>query len=145
MAILNVYLYFNGNCEKAFDFYKSVFGGEYQYIGRYMDISQKDRQNFPNCSDEQIMHVALPISKETVLMGADLIDSNVETTKLRNGFSLHVSTDNRDEATHLFNTLAERGHVIVPIADQFWGSYYGLCTDKFGISWKINFDLSKNK
>lgn len=138
MPILNVYLYFRGNCEKAFDFYKSIFGGEYKFIGRYKDISQEARANFPHCTDEQIMHVSLPISKETTLMGADLINSNEEISETKNGFSLYLHVDNKDEAERIFDALTNDGDVIVPIANQFWGSYYGQCVDKFGISWKIS-------
>lgn len=138
MPTLNVYLYFNGNCEQAFEFYKSIFGGEYEFIGRYKDIPLEARENFPYCTDEQVMHVTLPISKETILMGADLITSKEETSGTKSGFSLYVSTDTKKEADRIFNTLADEGDIIVPIEDQFWGSYYGLCTDKFGISWKIS-------
>ena len=145
MSTLNVYLYFKGNCEKAFDFYKSVFGGEYEFIGRYKDIPQNARQNFPYCTDEQIMHVTLPISKETILMGSDMIDSNEEISESKNRFSLYVSTDNKKEAERIFNAFSDEGEIIVPIDEQFWGSYYGLCIDKFGISWKISCSTNEHK
>jgi PhnB protein len=143
MPTLNVYLYFKGNCEQAFDFYKSIFGGEYEFIARYKDISKKARENFPYCTDEQIMHVTLPISNETILMGADLINSNQEVDESRSGFSLYVNTNNRKEAARIFEALSDEGDIIIPIDDQFWGSYYGLCIDKFGISWKVS--CSKNE
>lgn len=145
MPTLNVYLYFKGNCEKAFDFYRSVFGGDFQFMGRYRDIPQKARDNFPYCTDEQIMHVALPISNETILMGADLVHSKDEIPESKTGFSLYVSTDNEEEADRIFNALSGEGDVIVPIAHQFWGSYYGLCTDQFGVSWKISCSTSEHK
>jgi PhnB protein len=139
MPTLNTYLYFKGNCEEAFDFYRSIFGGEYEFVGRYKDIPQTARENFPYCTDEQIMHITLPISKETMLMGADLKNSDEDTSASKNGFSLYINTDNKNEADRLFDALSDEGDVIVPIEDQFWGSYYGLCIDKFGISWKISF------
>ena len=145
MSTINVYLYFKGNCEKAFDFYKSIFGGEYDFIGRYKDIPQNARQNFPYCTDEQIMHVTLPISKETILMGADLINSNEEMCESKGGFSLYVNADNEEEAERIFDALSDEGDIIVPIAYQFWGSYYGLCIDKFGISWKISCSTNEHK
>ncbi|MEE9361589.1 MAG: VOC family protein [Cellulophaga sp.] len=145
MSTINVYLYFKGNCENAFNFYKSIFGGEFQFIGRYKDISQEARRNFPYCSDEHIMHVALPISKETILMGADMIDSHNQTTEAKSNFSLYINTENKNEATRLFNALSEEGDIIVPIAEQFWGSYYGLCIDIFGISWKISYSQNDDK
>ena len=145
MSTLNVYLYFQGNCEKAFEFYKFIFGGEYEFIGRYKDIPQKARQNFPYCTDEQIMHVTLAISKETILMGSDLINSNEEISDSKSGFSLYVEADDKNEAERIFEALSGEGEIIVPIAEQFWGSYYGLCIDKFGISWKIACNLKENK
>jgi PhnB protein len=145
MSTINVYLYFKGNCERAFDFYKSVFGGEYEFIGRYKDMPQKARQNLPYCTDEQIMHITLPISKETILMGSDLIDSNEEISESKNRFSLYVNTDNQREAERIFDAFSDEGEIIVPIEEQFWGSFYGSCIDKFGISWKISFSTNDHK
>jgi PhnB protein len=144
MPIINVYLYFKGNCEKAFDFYKSIFGGEYEFLGRYGDISQDARENFPYCTDDQIMHVTLPISKETMLMGADLITSNEEISDSKSRFSLYVRTETMNEAERIFEALSDEGAVIVPLDNQFWSSYYGLCIDKFGISWKITYNKNEN-
>lgn len=139
MSTLNIYLYFKGNCKEAFDFYKSVFGGEYEFVGRYKDIPISARENFPYCTDEQIMHITLLISNETMLMGADLINGAEEKPESpEKGFSLFIHADNKGEADRLFASLSEEGDIIVPIANQFWGSYYGLCIDKFGISWKIS-------
>lgn len=139
MATVNIYLYFNGNCEQAFDFYKSVFKKEYKFIGRYKDIPEVARQNFPHCQDEHIMHVGLPISQETILLGADIIDPNSKEHNAAKYFSVFVSTDSKVEADRIFNLFAKEGEVKLPISDQFWGSYYGICLDKFGINWKISF------
>lgn len=141
MATVNTYLYFNGNCEKAFDFYKSVFNKEFTFIGRYKDVPAAARQNFLHCEDEHIMHVSLPISNETVLMGADIIDINRQENGAAKHFSLYVSTDSKEEADRLFDSFSEAGEIKLPISAQFWGSYYGICLDKFGISWKISFPL----
>lgn len=139
MATVNTYLYFNGNCEKAFDFYKSVFSKEFKFIGRYKDIPKMARQHFPHCEDEHIMHVGLPISDETILMGADLIETKASNNNAAKYFSLYVNTDSKKEADRLFDAYAKAGEIKLPIADQFWGSYYGICLDQFGISWKISF------
>lgn len=139
MATVNTYLYFNGNCEEAFDFYKSVFNKDFRFIGRYKDVPEIARQNFPNCEDEHIMHVGLPISNETILMGADIIDVNRQENYTSKFFSLYVSTDSKEEADRLFVLFSKEGEIILPISDQFWGSYYGICMDKFGVNWKISF------
>jgi len=138
MTTINTYLYFNGDCEKAFNFYASVFGKELKYIGRYKEIPETARKNFPNCEDEHVMHVSLPISDETILMGADIIDA---TRKNEAGrfYSLYVMVNSTEEADRVFNALAKNGRVKLPLAQQFWGSYYGICLDQFGVNWKVSF------
>jgi PhnB protein len=139
MATINTYLYFNGNCEEAFEFYKSVFNKEFQYIGRYKDVPEVARQNFPHCTDEHIMHVALPISRETILMGADIVDVSELENDAAKYFSLYINADSKKEADRLFRSLSKGGEIKVSMAEQFWGSYYGICLDKFGVNWKISF------
>jgi PhnB protein len=85
------------------------------------------------------MHVTLPISDETVLMGADMIHATSEEENTSKNFSLYVNTESKSEATQLFNALSDGGSIILPISSQFWGSYYGTCIDKFGIHWKVSF------
>ena len=144
MTTLNPYLVFNGNCEDVFNFYKSVFGGDFQYIGRYKDVPQTDRQTFPFNTDEQIMHVSLPISKETILMGCDGAEAYEQPTVLGNNFLLSISTDSQGEADRLFNELSAGGKIKMSMNQTFWGSYFGVLTDKFGIHWTISHD-STNK
>lgn len=142
MTTVNTYLYFNGNCEEAFNFYKAVFNSEFKYIGRYKDVPQTDREIFSE-QDNQIMHVSLPISSETTLMGSDnteLFKQAVST----NNFSLAISTDKKEEADRLFQNLSVDGKVKLPMNETFWGSYYGIVTDKFGINWKISFEATIN-
>ncbi|AWV97155.1 VOC family protein [Arcticibacterium luteifluviistationis] len=141
MATVNTYLYFNGDCEEAFDFYKSVFNKEFKFIGRYKDVPEPARQNFPHCKDQHIMHVGLPISEETILMGADIINVESEENDAPKYFSLYLNTESKEEADRLFDSFAKEGEVKLPISEQFWGSYYGICLDKFGINWKISFSL----
>ena len=143
MTTVNPYLYFNGNCEEAFNFYKSAFSREFKYIGRYKDVPQTDKHLFQE-QDNKIMHVSLPISEETVLMGADnaeLSNRNISTTN----FSLSINTDKKEEADRLFRKLSEGGKVKLAMNETFWGSYYGIVTDKFGIMWKISFESNTNR
>jgi len=138
MATINPYIYFNGNCEEAFNFYKSVFQKEFTYIGRYKDVPQADRAVFQE-ADEKIMHVSLPISKETVLMGADNKEAYTELLSYNN-FSLIVHGDTKEETEQLFTKLSEGGQIKMPLNQTFWGSYYGICIDKFGIMWKVTIE-----
>ncbi len=141
MIKLSPYLFFNGNCEEAFNFYKSVFCVEFKYLGRYKDVPNTDRHIFKE-NDEKIMHVTLPINKETMLMGSDNTETQAEPGS-GNNFAVYLNVDNKVEADRLFNELSIGGQVKVSMTETFWGSYYGILKDKFGINWKITFDLSE--
>ena len=149
MASVNVYLTFNGNTEEAFNFYKSVFGGEFSYLGRLKDMP-KDmpaNEDCPPPNEEEgnrIMHVSLPISKETVLMGSDSYSGSGDVT-FGNNFTISVNTDSREEADRMFKGLSSGGKVIMPMDKTFWGAYFGMFTDKFGINWMVNFDETPMK
>ena len=141
MTVVNVYLNFNGNCEAAFDFYKSVFGGEYPYIGRFSDMPpQEGMPPLPEEMGSRIMHVSLPISKETMLMGSDTGGEWAATFQQGNNFSISIGTDSTAEADRLFAGLSEGGKVTMPMNKTFWGDYFGMFTDKFGINWMISFN-----
>ena len=140
MASINPYLIFNGTCEAAFLFYQSVFGGEFPYIGKFSDMPADDNCPPPTAEDaERIMHVSLPIGKDTILMGSD---SNSKSGDVAFGgnFSISINTDSTTEADKLFNGLSAGGEVIMPMNKTFWGAYFGMFTDKFGIGWMVNFD-----
>jgi PhnB protein len=139
MTKLSPYLFFDGNCEDAFTFYRSVFRSEFKYLGRYKDVPSTDRKIFKE-KDEKIMHVTLPISEEATLMGSDNTESYTEL-RSNKSFALYVNTDSRDEADRLFNELSIGGEIKVSMTETFWGSYYGILRDKFGVNWKITFDL----
>ncbi len=141
MATVNSYLYFNGNCEEAFNFYKSAFGKDFKHVGRYKDVPQPDRSNFRD-ADNKIMHISLPISKETQLMGCDNAELYKKDPVSINKFALLIHTDTREEADKLFEGLSFEGRITLPMTETFWGSYYGIFTDKFDINWKISFDLT---
>lgn len=140
MATVNVYLTFNGNCEKAFNFYKSVFGGDFSYIGRFGDMPSDDGTEISEEEKNKIMHVSLSISKETMIMGSDTGGEWSSHFQEGNNFSLSLNTDSREEADRLFAALSEGGVVTMPLADTFWGAYFGMWTDQFGINWMVNYD-----
>ncbi len=141
MTKVNAYLNFNGNCEEAFNFYKSIFGGEFPYIGRYKDMPPMEGQPpLPESEQNKIMHVSLPISEETILMGADTMTGFGPETSFGNNISLILSPDTKDEADRLFNELSAGGAITMPIETTFWGAYFGMLIDKFGINWMISFE-----
>jgi PhnB protein len=144
MTTINVYLTFNGNCEEAFNFYKSVFGGEFQYIGRFGEMPpQEGMPPVPDAAKNLIMHVSLPISTETVLMGSDASESFGQKVDMGNNFSISINTDSKDEADRLFNALSAGGKVVMPMNNTFWGAYFGMLEDQFGINWMVNVNVNK--
>lgn len=144
MAKVNPYLHFLGNTEEVFNFYKSIFGGEFATVMRFGDIQgQEGCENLPDEDKEKIMHIALPLSDGHVLMGTDAIGEHAKDANIGNNISLSVSADTKEEAEKVFNGLSEGGEVTMPLADTFWGAYFGMLKDKFGIQWLINFDYPK--
>lgn len=140
MATVNAYLTFNGNCEEAFLFYQSVFGGEFPYIGRFKDMPQEGGNKMDPALAEKIMHVSLPISKETCLMGSDTGGEWASSFKEGNNFSISINASSKEEANRLFNGLSAGGNVTMPMDTTFWGDYFGMWQDKFGINWMMSFN-----
>ena len=145
MATVNVYLTFNGNCAEAFDFYKSVFGGEFPYVGTFGEMPSGEANPMPDSEKNKIMHISLPISKETILMGSDTGGEWASGFNQGNNVSVSINADSQEEADKLFNGLSAGGTVTMPMDKTFWGSYFGMFTDKFGIHWMVNFDENPMK
>lgn len=145
MPVVNVYLTFNGNCEEAFNFYKSVFGGEFPYMGRFKDMppSEEHGKSMTGADGERIMHISLPISKETVLMGSDTGGEWAKDFKQGNNFSISVTASSKEEADKIFNGLSKGGKITMPLDKTFWGDYFGMLTDKFGVNWMMSFNEGK--
>jgi PhnB protein len=143
MTTINPYLTFNGNCEEAFGFYKSVFGGEFPYVGRFKDMPSE--QPIPESEGNKIMHMSLPIGQGTILMGSDSSSAYGQATIIGNNFSISVQADTEDSANKIFNGLSAGGQVTMPMSNTFWGAYFGMCTDKFGMQWLVNFDMNEMK
>ncbi len=147
MPTVNVYLNFNGDCKEAFDFYKSVFGGEFPYVSTFGEMPpQEGMPSIPDDFKDKIMHISLPISEETIIMGSDTGGEWAPDFKQGNNFSISINADNKAEADKLFNGLSEGGKVTMPMDSTFWGDYFGMCIDKFGINWMVSFnEESKDK
>lgn len=140
MALINVYLTFNGNCEEAFNFYKSVFGGDFSYVGRYKDMPPQGGKTPSADEGNKIMHVSLPISKETILMGSDASADFGGKVTFGNNFSISLSVENKAQADSFYKKLSTGGQSHMPMSDTFWGSYFGMLSDKFGINWMVSYD-----
>ena len=136
MATINPYLTFNGNCEEAFEFYKSVFGGEFATVMRMGDA---EGMPVSEAAKNKIMHVALPVGDTAMLMGSDTMEGFGPPFNAGNNFSVAVAPKSKEEADKLYNGLAAGGTQTMPMADAFWGAYFGMLIDKFGIQWMVNF------
>ena len=141
MAIINPYLNFLGNTEEVFNFYKSVFGGEFSALQRF--TGTPGSENLPAADKDKIMHVALPISNGSTLMGTDALESMGHSLTLGNNISLSIIAESKEEADKIFNGLSAGGVIEMPIQDMFWGAYFGMFADKFGIRWMVNYDYPK--
>ncbi|MDB5222638.1 MAG: hypothetical protein JWN83_1305 [Chitinophagaceae bacterium] len=138
MALINPHINFNGNAEEAFNFYRSVFGGEFAKIIRFKDISS-DAYQATEKDANKIMHIALPIGKN-ILMANDVPEFMGKVNENENRSKISVSAESREEADKLFNGLSAGGNIEVPISDSPWGSYFGMFRDKFGIEWMVDFN-----
>ena len=144
MAQVNPYLIFNGDCEAAFLLYKSVFGGEFPYMGKFGDMPPAEGQpELPEEEKNRVMHVTLPIGN-TILMGSDT-NSQSGDVKMGENVSISINVDSRAEADSIFTGLTDGGVVKMQMTDTFWGAYFGMLVDKFGIHWMINFDEAPQK
>ena len=130
----NIYLTFEDNCLEAFEFYRSIFGGEFITVSTFRD--GPEGMEIPEEELDRIMHVSLPIGN-SVLMGSDMCSSFGPPLVAGNNFSISYEANNRAHADGIFAKLADGGNVIMPLEDAFWGAYFGLCCDKFGIHWQI--------
>ena len=138
MALINPHINFNGNAEEAFNFYKSVFGGEFARIMRLKDLPGLEHVSENDAN--KIMHIALPIGKSNVLMGNDVPESMGRVNENENRSKIAISAESKGEADRLFSGLSAGGTIEAPIGDSPWGSYFGMFRDKFGIEWMVDFD-----
>ena len=132
---LSTYLSFDGNCRQAFEFYRSVFGGEFMIMETFRNGPSD--MGMPDDEMDNIMHVSFPIGS-SVLMGSDVPSTFGQDHKQGNNFSISISTTSREESDDLFGKLSDGGSVSMQMQEMFWGSYFGACTDKFGINWQVN-------
>lgn len=139
--IANVYLNFNGNCEEAFNFYKTVFEKEFSYLSKFKDIPEgEDKSKMHPDDAEKIMHVSILLTENCAIMGSDTGTEWAKHYVQGNNFSISLNADSIQEADKIFNALSAGGQITMPMNKTFWGDYFGMCTDKFGINWMMSFN-----
>ncbi len=138
---LNPYLFFDGNCREAFDFYRSVFGGDFSVLQTFGDGPPD--MGVPEAEKDRIMHVSLPVGP-AVLMGSDSCSAFGPPPAAGDNFAISLTGESREQCDRIFAALSAGGAVRMPMQETFWGSYFGNWTDRFGIGWMISFDPPKD-
>ena len=132
---LSTYLFFDGDCGDAFDFYASVFGGELAMKTTYAEAPPE--MGVTDDIGDRIMHVTMQLGDE-VLMGSDIWGEGVGKGMAGGNFAISYTPSTRKEADELFASLMDGGDVSMPMQETFWGAYFGQGTDRFGVMWMIN-------
>lgn len=142
MPVINPHINFNGNAEEAFNFYRSVFSGEFSKIMRLKDLGGN---GFPvSANDEnKILHIALPVGNN-LLMGNDVTEAMGPVNEKENRSKISISAESREEADKIFYGLSAGGQIEMPMSNSPWGSYFEMFRDKYGIEWMVNFDADDN-
>ncbi len=141
MARVATYLNFPRNTEEAFNFYKSIFGGEFTRggIARFKDIpAGDDAPPIAEADKNLVMHIELQILGGHILMGTDAPESMGFKVNFGNNVHINLEPDTKEETLKLFKALAAGGTITMELQDMFWGAYFGSCTDKFGVQWMFN-------
>ena len=135
MATLNPNVMFKGNCEQAFDFYQTIFGGKLSPKMRWADYKEPEME-VPDAAKHLIMHVSLPVGEST-LMGGDALENSPYPTTFGNSFTINIGTKSKEEADTLFSGLSKGGKIMMSMDIAFWGDYFGMFTDQFGVRWQV--------
>lgn len=142
MTTLNPWINFNGNAEEAFNFYKSIFGGEFAKVIRFRDLATAEFP-VPEKEENKIMYIALPIGEGVMLIANDVPEIMGKVNERENRSKILVNVESKEEADRLFVGLSAGGEVEGPMGDSPWESYAGMFRDKYGIEWIIEFSSNK--
>ena len=136
MRSTNPYLNFDGNTEEAFNYYRSVFGGQFEGVVRYKDFPD---MGAPPAERDKIAHIALPLGNGAILMGTDVLKSRGQNLVAGNNFYIALEADTSEHADRVFAGLSAGGQAEMPLQRVEWAEKYGSCRDKFGINWMVSF------
>ena len=134
---VNPYLNFAGNTLEAFEFYRSVFGGDFPMVVRYRDFP--GNMGAPPEAADRIAHIALPLGAN-MLMGTDVVGADAATFRPGNNSYIVVAPDDAAEAMRVFEGLSAGGSVAMPLQATEWAEQYGICADRFGVQWMISYE-----
>lgn len=142
MIAINPYLNFPGTSEAAFNFYKSVIGGEITMVMRFGDMPEDQT---PETDKDKICHISLQLPNGTILMATDALECHGQKLVSGNNFHLSLGVESAAEADRLFADLSAAGSVQMPMENMFWGDYFGMVTDQFGTQWMISYNSGQQK
>jgi PhnB protein len=142
MLNINAYLHFMGKTEEAMNFYKSILGGEFTIFGRFRDVPGAENMNPED--QKKIMHISLTTKNGTVIMATDSLESMGQQVSFGNNVHLCIQAESETEVDKLFAALSTGGKVEMPVNKTFWGAYFGMCQDKYGVQWMINYTYNQN-
>ncbi len=145
MNMISLYLTFNGQCEEAFNFYQSVLGGKIEHLSRFGEMPENPDYPLSEENTNKIMHISYRINEQTVLLGSDTGGEWANSLVQGNNFSISINANNPSESDEIFTALSEKGKVIMPMNKSFWGSYFGMLTDQYGIQWMVSCALEDHK
>jgi PhnB protein len=137
MKALNITLMFDGQTEAVFNFYKSVFGGEFTALQRMKDMPGRGA-DLPADQKEKILFMSLPLAKGA-LSGMDM-PAGMPPVVAGTNFTISLDLDSEGEVTKVFNGLAKGGQVRFPLGPQFWATYFGMLTDQYGVTWMLTYN-----
>lgn len=145
MSKVSIYLNFQGNTEEAFNFYKKVFQSDFlSPIMRNRDVPKiPGMPDFPENELDKVMHVSLPILGGVCIMGTDMLESMGHKLKIGNNTTINLEPDSKEEVDRLYKALSEGGTDCMAPQDMFWGAYWAVCLDRFGIRWMFNYTYAK--
>lgn len=138
MLTINPWINFNGNAEEAFNFYKSVFGGEFTKVIRLKDLAGPE---FPVADRDanKIMQITLSIADGQTLIGNDVPEFMGKVNEQENRSKIHVGVRSKEEAEKIYTNLSIGGQVEAPLGDSAWGTYFSMFRDKYGIEWILEY------
>jgi PhnB protein len=142
MTKINPWINFNGNAEDAFNFYRSVFGGEFGKVLRFKDMAGPEF-TVSDVDANKIMQIVLPIGVSNMLIGNDVPEFMGKVSENENRSKIQIDTESKEEAEKIFIGLSAGGSVEVPMGESAWGTYFGMFRDIYGIEWIIECNPNK--
>lgn len=142
MKSITPYLNFNGNTKEVFEFYQSIFGGEFSAVVSFKEMGG-DQIGVPENKLNKMAHIALSLGDDTFLMGDDGPYAMGQSLTVGNNFHISIEADSKEKAEQLFNDLSGGGEIEMPLEETEWAELFGMVTYKYGIQWMVNFPGNK--